>query len=103
MAVAQERMQHIEQFEAPRPAPVLRRWLYPNGRPREPAAAPVPVVMDRQQMLQAVVEDLRVNHDCRHAEWRYRDGGGRCAGCLDHLDRYVFVSDDRLAFFLFFG
>ena len=53
---------------------------------------PLAAGFNPEEMLQAVVEDLRVNHDCQHTQWRYRDGGGRCVGCHDYLDRYVFVS-----------
>ena len=102
MEAAQERiLLHLEHLDLPRPAPVLRRWNGPNvrrnGRLAEPVLVPglpppLAAGLNPEEMLQAVVEDLRVNHDCQHTQWRYRDGGGRCVGCHDYLDRYVFVS-----------
>jgi hypothetical protein len=92
VAAAQERVlfqQHIE--AARRPAPVLARWNRGQCRNGN-RAAPPPVGPNEQELIQALVNELRVNHDCQHERWRYRDGGGQCVGCRDVLDRYVFVS-----------
>lgn len=68
-----------------RPAPVQARWRLPDPVDREVN------LPNRAELVLAAVEDLRVNHDCQHLNWKYRDGGGRCDGCYDTLDRYVFV------------
>jgi hypothetical protein len=39
----------------------------------------------------------RVNHDCAHASWQHRIGGGQCETCFHHLPSYLFVRLD-LAF-----
>ena len=91
VGAAEEQVDIQERLEAAlRPArPVLERWRHHH---REPAIRPVAIPPNREQLIQAAVAELRVNHDCRHEGWRYRDGGGMCAGCQDVLDRYVFVS-----------
>ena len=71
--------------------PVLERWRH-HPRHQELAIRPVAIPPNREQLIQAAVAELRVNHDCRHERWGYRDGGGMCAGCHDVLDRYVLVS-----------
>ena len=39
-----------------------------------------------------MMERLRVDHECEHTRWRYRDGGGICQHCGHHLPKYLFVS-----------
>ncbi|KAJ1328858.1 E3 ubiquitin-protein ligase RNF144 [Microdochium nivale] len=38
----------------------------------------------------ALMEDLRANHECNHAQWRERPGPGRCEECHDVMPQYVF-------------
>jgi len=93
VAAAEERIDvQLELIEAAhRPAPVLARWN-PNNRNVMAPPRPRAIRPNRHDLIQAAVDDLRENHDCQHTTWRYRDGGGRCVGCYDVLDRYVFVS-----------
>ena len=76
---------------AQRPAPVLARWRQDAYRNRNRVLNP-PLPLTREQLIEAAVNQLRLDHDCQHLGWVYRDGGGRCVGCHDILDRYVFVS-----------
>jgi len=46
----------------------------------------------RQGMIHDVMEWLRVDRECDHANWRYRHGGGRCESCHHDLPLYLFVS-----------
>ncbi|KAG8216599.1 hypothetical protein J3R82DRAFT_6785 [Butyriboletus roseoflavus] len=46
----------------------------------------------RQHMVREMMDRLRVDHECDHKRWRYRDGGGRCQSCGHHLPLYLFVS-----------
>ena len=43
-------------------------------------------------MIHDVMEWLRVDRECDHANWRYRHGGGRCESCHHDLPLYLFVS-----------
>ncbi|KAF8841101.1 hypothetical protein BDN67DRAFT_967583 [Paxillus ammoniavirescens] len=45
---------------------------------------------ERQRMVRETMERLRVDHDCNHAHWRYRKGGGRCESCGHDLPNYLF-------------
>jgi hypothetical protein len=53
------------------------------------AAAPAPAVF--QRLVQREVENLRVNHDCRHRRWAYRSGGGTCESCYHYLPQFLLV------------
>ncbi|KAL4068439.1 hypothetical protein V8B97DRAFT_2058464 [Scleroderma yunnanense] len=46
----------------------------------------------RQGMIREMIERLRVDHECDHAKWKYRRGGGRCENCHVNLPLYLFVS-----------
>lgn len=47
---------------------------------------------DRAKLIQEAVEELRVNHDCQHINWKYRQGAGPCQTCHQQLPLYLFVS-----------
>lgn len=50
-----------------------------------PRVRPAPALVER------MVEQLRVNHECAHRSWCYRPGGGQCQSCYNHLRGYLLV------------
>ena len=50
------------------------------------------VISERDRLVRAAMEELRVNHDCNHERWKYRHGGGRCQHCYHNLPLYLYVS-----------
>lgn len=100
---AEERIDVQLELEAQiaRPAPVQQRWGQwnqggPHVNPHVAEEMARDRALNREAMVQAAVEQLRVNHDCAHERFRYMDGGGQCSGCSDVLDRYVYVSNHFL-------
>lgn len=59
----------------------------PAAKQAKPAAA-----RTRERLIQEAMEELRVNHECSHDRWKYRQGGGRCQHCYHSLPNYLFVS-----------
>ncbi|KAL6306048.1 hypothetical protein BKA93DRAFT_730067 [Sparassis latifolia] len=47
------------------------------------------VVPDRATLIRTWVDRLRDDHDCNHAHWQYRRGGGHCESCHDRLPIYL--------------
>ncbi|CAL1709003.1 unnamed protein product [Somion occarium] len=45
---------------------------------------------DRARLVREAVEHLRVNHECDHLHWKYRQGGGLCETCNHTLPLYLF-------------
>ncbi|THH13680.1 hypothetical protein EW146_g6574 [Bondarzewia mesenterica] len=56
---------------------------------------------ERTRRVRLAIEQLRVDHDCEHIKWRFRNGGGQCQTCYSHLPRYLFVSQ-IVSLFAFF-
>ncbi|OAX32776.1 hypothetical protein K503DRAFT_804947, partial [Rhizopogon vinicolor AM-OR11-026] len=52
----------------------------------------------RERTIREIMERLRVDHDCQHTTWKYRDGGGSCESCFKYLPNYLFVSPFRLVY-----
>jgi hypothetical protein len=46
----------------------------------------------RARLVRGAMEDLRMNHECNHNGWEYRQGGGKCQNCHQNLPIYLFVS-----------
>ncbi|KAI6135278.1 hypothetical protein EV401DRAFT_519889 [Pisolithus croceorrhizus] len=44
----------------------------------------------RQRMIHEMTARLRVDHDCQHLNWQYREGGGRCEHCHHALPSYLY-------------
>ncbi|KAI5997293.1 hypothetical protein F5J12DRAFT_852176 [Pisolithus orientalis] len=44
----------------------------------------------RQRMIHEMAERLRVDHDCQHTKWKFRQGGGSCEHCHRALPLYLF-------------
>ncbi|KDQ18998.1 hypothetical protein BOTBODRAFT_480925 [Botryobasidium botryosum FD-172 SS1] len=47
----------------------------------------------REGRVQAAVEQLRDNHECGHANWSFRSGGGACESCGDFYQWYLLLCD----------
>ncbi|KAL4073405.1 hypothetical protein J3A83DRAFT_4357494 [Scleroderma citrinum] len=64
------------------------------ARPSPPIVPPKPAELTRsvrgQGMIREMIERLRVDHECDHAKWKYRRGGGRCENCHVNLPLYLF-------------
>jgi hypothetical protein len=51
-----------------------------------------PAAPEMRRLVRQEAEQLRVDHECQHQLWRYRQGRGMCESCHHTLPNYLFVS-----------